>query len=501
MQRPEKILRLLHIEESACVSEEICQHLKEFDYEIELHRISRRSELEDSLSRKHWHLIISDFFVPDLSAFDVLEIVAEKKLDLPFILVSGGIGEECVAELMNAGVEDFVLKNRLERLGPVVRRIIREHETKTLEVQSRLLVQEALAAKEQMLAIVSHDIKNPLSAIKLDAQMLQRNANKQESSQFVEDVKHQIGRIIKTTDRLKDLIGDLLDKNKTESSLASLLRADEDLFLLITEVVDSLRPLMIQKEIVLNTHFSESLKRCYCDKNKMFQVISNLLTNAIKFTPEKGSIEIHVTESDQKFQFTIKDSGPGFKNQDIERVFNKYWTADVSGTGLGLYICKSIVEAHGGMIKGENRPDGGALFWFSLPKNANIDVKHDDERKRIIVVDDDEDLRDVISWVLSREGYAVRSYRNPVDALDGLHSGNSPHLIVTDFHMDGMRGEEFLKIKDSLPKDEIKNCPVLIISATPDEVHKEVPTKYYQEVIPKPLDLEGMVGHIKKYLN
>jgi CheY-like chemotaxis protein/two-component sensor histidine kinase len=362
---------------------------------------------------------------------------------------------------------------------------------------------KAFAAKEQMLAIVSHDIKNPLSAIQLEAQMLLRAAERSEKSLLSAEVKIQANRILKTTDRLKNLISDLLDKNKSENNLSNITKVRVDCIKLIYDVLDATRPLMSEKEISLKLSLPKSVF-ISIDRNKMFQVFTNLLSNAVKFTPEKGMIHLSMEENDYEYIFSVDDSGPGLSKEESLRVFEKYWCSNSKqGTGLGLFICKTIIDAHNGHIFIERCSElKGARFRFTIPKimeygSVPYFTGRNDQRKKIYIIDDDEDLREVISWALSKEGHAVYSFESPQMALDNLSKNfNMPDLIVVDYRMDEMKGSEFLIQKNKIP--DASQCPVLMISASPKEVESEVSKELYKEVITKPIDLEGLVNTISK---
>lgn len=504
-----KNLRILSLENSHASSADLISELDKLKYQIDLKKVHSISELKFQLKSSVWGLVISDYHLQGFTAKEALQVVRSHSPEIPFILVSESIGEEIVVDLMKAGVEDVVLKTRLERLHRVVKRILREHEIKDKEARAHKLANEAFAAKEQMLAIVSHDIKNPLSAIQLEAQMLLRAAERAGKSLLSEEVKIQSNRILKTTDRLKILISDLLDKNKSENGLSNITKNNIDCMKLLQEVLDSMRPLIQEKEINLRT-ILPSETNMHIDRNKMFQVFSNLINNAIKFTPVGGTIQISMEEHDQEFIFSVDDSGPGLKDKELNKVFEKYWTGnstDCAGTGLGLFICKTIVEAHGGHIFVENLPDG-ARFRFTVPKIlpqieraafSYYDTRKD-LRKKIYIVDDDEDLREVMSWALGKEGYSIHSFSSPKEALECLHKGkNIPNLIVVDFHMDEMNGSEFVRLKKDIPS--ATNCPVVMISASPREVQQVVPKNLYKEIITKPIDLEGLVDNVRKFLN
>lgn len=361
-------------------------------------------------------------------------------------------------------------------------------------------IHQAYAAREQMLAVVSHDIKNPLSAIQLEAEMLLRVAERDPDSPIAESVRHQARRILKTTDRLKTLIADLLDKNKSEVGLSSLTREENNVSKLFQEVLDSFENLITKKNLTVITNFSPDLF-LELDKNKMYQVMSNLLCNAIKFTPQDGTIQLNIKELENEYHFSVADNGPGLNPLELEQIFEKYWTGDItgrSGTGLGLFICKTIIEAHGGHIGAENLESGGARFWFTLTR-PSLSLK--DKKQKILVIDDDDDLREVISWALDREGYAVQSYADPKAALENLRLGKHfPQLIVVDFQMDNMKGTEFLKYKQEIMLNAVNSCPVVMISASPEEV-ESADNQLFEKMLTKPLDLEALILNVKNYMS
>lgn len=499
-----KVLRILSVNESIEDNAEILGHLENLNYPIESKEVTNIEDFKVNLFSYEWTVI---FFISSTTTFSALEALNEIKslnLDVPLVLISNGIGEEEVADMIKAGAEDVVLSNRWHRLRQVVKRIMRESEIKEKEVTASKIAHQAYAAREQMLAIASHDIKNPLSAIQLDVQMLLKVADKHGQTPLSENVKIQADRILKTIIRLKELIVDLLEKNKTENGLSSLNKTPCDLTKLFQDVYDANRPLIREKDLLIKTIFPDE-RILSIDKNKLFQVLNNLVSNAIKFTPSKGLVQFAIEESLSDFILSVADNGPGLELESMNKVFEKYWTGNItgcSGTGLGLFICKTIVEAHGGHIKVENLPYGGSKFSFTIPKickiqNPNYWAK--DTKRKIIIIDDDEDLREVISWALAREGYAVHSYADPREALESLKQGrHSPLLLVVDFHMDGMKGSEFLRNKQEINLIEVRNCPVFIITASPEEVIAESIQELYQQVLPKPIDLEALMANIKK---
>ncbi len=424
---PEKILRILSVGKSEDKCQDILKHLQCLGYTIQSAVVGNADEFQKKLEASPWNLVAFDSEVVEFSAQEALLRTKKKCCNLPFILISSGVGEVEVACLMRAGAEDVVLSAYPQRLVQVVSRVLQEGEIKEKEARMSKLADKAFAAREQMLAIVSHDIKNPLSVIQLEAQMLLKVAERNVKSVFSKDVQCQASRILKTTEKLKILIADLLDKNKTEDDLSCLKKTVCDVSVVFREVYDTNLPLLKQKTLSVNTTFPNGLM-LNIDKNKMFQVLTNLLSNAIKFTPEGGRIHLGIEALEKEIIFSVSDSGPGINPSELSLVFDKYWTGCVigkSGTGLGLFICKTIVEAHGGHILVENQRTSGSRFSFSIPKCV-------DTKRNILVIDDDDDddLREVISWALTNEGFAVQSHADPKEALEGLKNGrHTPRWI------------------------------------------------------------------------
>ncbi len=492
-----KNLRVLQIEDDEKEFRIVESELMKVTSQLQLTRVCEEKVFRETLSKDSWDLVLCNYHSKCLEAREALRAVRHAHGDLPFILISGNIGEEAVAALMKEGVDDFLLKGKYYRLEAMVKRVLMDRDIRKKEEKAQRKAFEAFAAKERMLAIVSHDIKNPLSAIHLEAQMLLRTVNKYGKSVMGEEVKIQTGRILKTTDRLRSLIVDLLDKNKGQEGLKSIQKIPVDPVKLIYESLDHVRPLIQEKKITVHYKAPESFPEIPMDRNKMFQVFANLLSNAIKFTPEYGDIHLEMSLENGVVCFSLTDSGRGIGEGENDKIFDKYWTGkknDGSGTGLGLFICRSIIEAHGGSINCKNVSGKGANFSFTLPVETNSRAAPTVLPGEIIVVDDDEDLCEVISWALTREGYAVRSFKNGEDALSFLQSGQpAPDLLIVDFHLGDMDGRDFLTRLGT----DADRCPLIFVSGSPDEVSEAISGGKYHAVVEKPLDLEGLLHEVK----
>jgi signal transduction histidine kinase len=257
-------------------------------------------------------------------------------------------------------------------------------EKAALAVDNSLLykkAQRAIQLRDDMMNIVSHDLKNPLSAISLSLKLLQRHISKEGASEAVEN---SITNISRATERMKSLISDLLDLSKLASGGFEMQRSPFLAKRLIKEVVTLFEPIAADRNILIHIRCDESIS-VDGDFNRLFQVFQNFLENAVKFTPSGGSIQVSAEQRDEEVEFEVRDSGCGIPPEELPYLFERFWQGRASGihqgqgkgSGLGLSIAKAIVEAHGGEIWAKNRPspETGASFNFRIPCREAIEKR------------------------------------------------------------------------------------------------------------------------------
>jgi len=225
-------------------------------------------------------------------------------------------------------------------------------------------LQEASYAKGQFTSMVSHELRTPLSAIKEGvAVVLDRIIGdiNDEQSKYLSIVKNNV-------DRLSRLINTVLDFQKLESGKTDLLMENSDINVITKSIYETMISLFTKKGLVLELKLCDTLPQVKMDKDKIIQVLMNLVNNAFKFT-DKGSVIITTDKRDNFIQVAVKDTGPGIKEEDLSRLFQQFMQLQrkVGGTGIGLSICKKIIQMHKGRIWVESEFGKGSTFYFTLP--------------------------------------------------------------------------------------------------------------------------------------
>jgi PAS domain S-box-containing protein len=225
--------------------------------------------------------------------------------------------------------------------------------------------QRAIKTREDVLAIVSHDLKNPLANIELAINLI-RGFKRIDENQ----VKEFVNKVQRSADHMELLIADLLDFARIQSGTFSVLTSAVRLSDVLIPVIDRMRPLAEAKRQTLEVDLPSSLPYLAIDAHRIGQVVSNLISNAIKFTPQDGVIRVSARQQDHKIVVSVTDTGPGIPQEHLSKIFERFWQTPGTkqkGSGLGLSIAKGIVEAHGGTIWAESQSGKGSSFCFTMP--------------------------------------------------------------------------------------------------------------------------------------
>ena len=269
-----------------------------------------------------------------------------------------------------------------EKTEQLLERIIQELQSQVDELQTEnYLLHEQLVRKDQFTAMIAHDLRGPLAPILNYAQMLVRQTHSPSDSEATINKKNaaierQTSIIISQARRMNRQINDLLDAGRLSSNQFSLIREPCDIVALAKEVVEQLRPLAPYHTIVLKTREEPLIGNW--DAGRLQQTLGNLLDNAIKYSGEGTTITVIVSEVDNEARVSVNNQGIGIPSTDIDRLFRPYTRLPSSqhrqGSGLGLFISKSIIDAHGGSLRLESKSEDisaeqmkGTTFTFTLP--------------------------------------------------------------------------------------------------------------------------------------
>jgi len=224
--------------------------------------------------------------------------------------------------------------------------------------------------KSEFVAVVSHEIRTPLTSVKGAIELLTDDR----FFQYTDQQAKLLSIAHANTERLLLLINDILDFSKLESASLPMCMEVQSLEPVVRQAVQNLRTLIGERHIVLDCSIAADLPELLVDSNRIVQVLTNLLSNAIKFSPPEGRIEVRAATEGNRVRVSVRDCGEGIASGDIPKLFRKFSQIDsgstrkVGGTGLGLVICKGIVEQHGGSIGVDSVPGEGSTFYFLLPR-------------------------------------------------------------------------------------------------------------------------------------
>jgi signal transduction histidine kinase len=248
------------------------------------------------------------------------------------------------------------------RATQIIRRVIVNEVSRGRLTSMYEDVQEAVVAREEVLKIVSHDLRNPLNTVSMAADLLLETAG-------LPDTHSKHLRVIqRATERMNRMIQDLLDVARLEAGTLHIQPQRVAVSKLFADVLEMMRPIAESQGQTMDTVADEALPAVHVDSERTIQVFSNLIGNAVKFTPVGGLIVLKAERMGDKVRFAVVDSGPGIPPEQLPDIFGKFWQAQKSdrrGIGLGLTIARSIVEAHGERIGVESRLGEGTEFWFT----------------------------------------------------------------------------------------------------------------------------------------
>jgi signal transduction histidine kinase len=474
-QAERRQLRVLVAEDSEDDYELLLRALRAGGYEPLSERVMSAEAMADALERGPWDIAFSDWSMPRFTAPDALRVLQESAHDLPFIIVSGTVGEDTAVEALKAGARDFLVKDKLTRLIPAIERELREAEVRRerRKMQEQLLISDRMASVGLLAAGTAHEINNPLASVLANLDLALRHVE-------------ELGRERDNSERLTALREELSDARESSERIRQIVR-DLKLFSRADEeqkaAVDVRRVLesslrMAQNELKHRARLVKDyipVPPVLGNESRLCQVFLNLLINAVQSMPEGHAEENEIgvstgVDAAGRVQVSIRDTGSGMSQAVVKRLFTPFFTTKPVGvgTGLGLSICHRIVKTFGGDITVESTPGLGSTFNVHLPvaeaavpavRTAELvqrTIPEPARRGRVLVVDDEPMVSTALRRVLA-EDHDVVELNKAQDALARVQVGERFDVIVSDLMMPAMTGMDLYEaLQKSVPEQASK---------------------------------------------
>lgn len=397
------------------------------------------------------------------------------------------------------------------------------HESFAREQEARQAAEQANKIKDEFLATVSHELRTPLNAILGWSTILRGGKIDRPTSDSALETIERNARF------QAQLIDDLLDISRIVTGKLRLEIQTVELEIILESAVEAIRPAAAAKNIGLQTIFDSEVGFISGDASRLQQVVWNLLTNAVKFTPAGGRVSVRLERADSHVKIIISDSGKGIAAEFIPFVFDRFRQADQTSTreqgghGLGLSIVRQLIEMHGGTVSVESKgEDMGADFIVELPRRFTPSIPETDKKSnplsvvgayrqfdpftelqglRVLIVDDEVDSRELLRMILEKCGSAVTSADSAAEALGKLENANFD-VLVSDIGMPDEDGCTLIRKVRLLPKEKGGQIPALALTAyARAEDRLRALDAGFQAHVPKPVEALELASTIANLVN
>jgi two-component system, cell cycle sensor histidine kinase and response regulator CckA len=507
-------LRVLFIEDSQDDATLQVRLLQQAGYEVLHERVDSPESLSEALERP-WDIVISDYSMPNFRGTDALKMVRQKGLDVPFIFVSGTIGEDSAVAALKIGAQDYLMKSNLSRLIPSVQRELRESE----ERKQRQRLEEQVHQLQRFEAIgrlaggVAHDFNNVIGAIMGWADLGARAAEQGS------DLQDKFVKIRSQADRASGLTRQLLAFARRQM----LQPCNTNLNELAKEEISLLRN-VIGERIEICMMLADDLKIIWADPGQIEQVLMNLCLNARDAMPNGGKLLIETEnvalgEDYQQLHpyarpgpyvlLKVLDSGSGMDAETLAHIFEPFFTTKEigRGTGLGLATVYGIVKQHKGFIDVDSTPGEGTAFRVYLPLGNGPAVQQEKTTigtlrggsERILIAEDNDGLREAAQEILRSLGYQVVTAKDGEEAVHAFERhAHEIDLVFLDVVMPKLNGPEaYLKMATLRP-----GMPVIFTTGYATETNLiPIRTREKSAVLEKPYGSHRLAQKLREKLD
>jgi signal transduction histidine kinase len=360
--------------------------LQKSGYSIHVTEAASAAEALRYIESDRFHCVLLDYFLPDMDGLLLLGRIQTTVPGTPVIICTGRGHENIAVQFMKAGASDYLPKSSMtpERMAAALRYAMdlgeaREGKTKAenelraalaereqllaREHEARLAAERATKSRDELLAIVAHDLRNPIQVIMSAARRIPgppAGGTERNYAEFIQRSAWEMERLVR----------DLLDLSNMESGSFAVEQQPADLRQILEEAKESFDLSAEGRNLALDLEVAPGIPTIMADRSRLLQVIGNLLSNALKFTPDGERISLRAAENDGIVEILVQDSGTGIPPAQLSHIFDRFWRGDRAtrnSAGLGLTICKGIIDAHGGDIEVSSTEQVGTTFKVTIP--------------------------------------------------------------------------------------------------------------------------------------
>ncbi len=501
-------VRVLLVEDEPADAELILDDLREDGIECLDLRVDTEEEYLQALATYAPDIVLSDLKLPMFDGHRALQMLRERDTLLPFIFVSGAIGEDVAVEALRKGATDYILKHNTVRLAAAVRRALREAE----EQRARQSAEEKLirAQRFESLALLagglSHDLRNLLQPLLLAADTL---------DDYSDDARlARLGALVRDCgQRGLEMVTSMLTfargaRRNEEVSVAKLLQA---LSLLLKGTVP--------RNVRLEMHDPEDGLTFAGNQTELQQCLLNLCLNAIQAMSDGGCLTVSSRRIELDADFfrddehaasgnfvclSVADTGCGMSEDTLQKLFQPFFTTKADGTGLGLLSCRRIVDSHGGVVRVETAPGKGTCFRIYLPVRAHAgeganEIVHAPQGhgEHVLLVEEEAVQLSLLTTALNGSGYDVTASSSGTEALQSLEADSLPQLVVMDADMNLLTGVRTLA---ALLERDYRGAVLLLTRPEAPPDLDELPPIEHLTMLDKPVQAGALLHAVHEAL-
>lgn len=367
--RPNEIIGVLIVEDNSLFAKAVEAMLRHsFSSSSTILIATSLSDAINKVTETNVGIILLDLTLPDSDGLNTL-VSMSSSTKLPIVVLTGDDDAKAALEALKVGAQDYLIKGDINHrlLAKSINYAIERHRSQQINAERIRLYEQ----REDFMATLTHDMKNPLIGAN---RILELMASGSLGALSAQQVKLLL-TLLQSNQALLALIRNLIEVYRYEKDLDKIEKENTDLRQLVNLYLDTLAPILKDKQIAISVE-CQNIGDVPADHNSILRVVQNLVENAIRFTPSGGRISIKLWTEQQNVFFQIADTGPGVSENERKRLFQRFFQGrcgkeSTFGTGLGLYLCRQIIEAHDGRIWCENSVENsGAIFTLSLPVTA-----------------------------------------------------------------------------------------------------------------------------------